>query len=60
MKAPLPVPTTPPQTPSPATGTPSPLESAALFRGRDEILIAHGGETYRLRRTRQGKLILTK
>ncbi len=39
---------------------PLPLESAALFAGRDEILIAHGGETYRLRRTRQGKLILTK
>jgi hemin uptake protein HemP len=42
------------------TGTTSPLESAALFGSRDEILIAHGGETYRLRRTRQGKLILTK
>ena len=36
------------------------LESAALFGTRDEILIAHGDETYRLRRTRQGKLILTK
>ena len=33
---------------------------AALFGKRDEILIAHGAETYRLRRTRQGKLILTK
>lgn len=60
MKAPPPVPTIPRQNPPPATGTPSPLESAALFGGRDEILIAHGGETYRLRRTRQGKLILTK
>ena len=36
------------------------LESAALFGKRDEVLIAHGDETYRLRRTRQGKLILTK
>ena len=36
------------------------LESTALFGKRDEVLIAHGGETYRLRRTRQGKLILTK
>ena len=39
---------------------PRPLESGALFGGRDEVLIAHGGEIYRLRRTRQGKLILTK
>ena len=39
---------------------PRPLDSIALLGGRDEILIAHGGDTYRLRRTRQGKLILTK
>ncbi len=39
---------------------PRPLVSAELFGNRDEILIAHDGETYRLRRTRQGKLILTK
>ncbi|MBK9022065.1 MAG: hemin uptake protein HemP [Sulfuritalea sp.] len=44
----------------PPTGRVSPLESAALFGKRDEVLIAHGDETYRLRRTRQGKLILTK
>lgn len=31
-----------------------------LFRGRQEILIGHHGETYRLRITRNGKLILTK
>jgi len=31
-----------------------------LFRGRQEVLIAHGDETYRLRLTRNGKLILTK
>ncbi len=60
MKASPQTPAAPPKNPPPATGTPSPLESAALFGGRDEILIAHGGETYRLRRTRQGKLILTK
>ncbi len=36
------------------------LESSALL-GRDtELIIAHGGEEYRLRLTRQGKLILTK
>lgn len=37
-----------------------PLESSALLGAREEVLISHGGETYRLRRTRQGKLILTK
>ena len=42
------------------TAPPRPLESAALFGSLNEILIAHQGETYRLRRTRQGKLILTK
>ncbi|MFZ3042899.1 MAG: hemin uptake protein HemP [Thiobacillus sp.] len=31
-----------------------------LFQGRQEVLIAHQGETYRLRITRNGKLILTK
>lgn len=36
------------------------LDSAALLGGRDEVEIVHQGETYRLRRTRQGKLILTK
>lgn len=44
----------------PASAVPLVLDSAALFGGRDEVLIVHGGETYRLRRTRQGKLILTK
>ncbi len=46
--------------PQPGAQCPRPLESAELFGNRDEVLIAHGGETYRLRRTRQGKLILTK
>lgn len=31
-----------------------------LFRGKNEILIAHGDAHYRLRITRQGKLILNK
>jgi hypothetical protein len=31
-----------------------------LFQGKREILIAHNGETYRLRITKNGKLILTK
>lgn len=34
--------------------------SQALFRGSDLLLIEHDGETYTLRRTRQGKLILNK
>jgi len=36
------------------------LDSAVLFGQHDEVLILHAGETYRLRRTRLGKLILTK
>ncbi|OJY30749.1 MAG: hemin uptake protein HemP [Rhodobacterales bacterium 65-51] len=31
-----------------------------LFQGNQEILISHNGEHYRLRITRNGKLILTK
>jgi len=36
------------------------LDTAQLFRGCNEIVIEHRGERYRLRLTRQGKLILTK
>jgi len=36
------------------------VESAALFDGQNEVLILHNGEQYRLRITRQDKLILTK
>ncbi|WP_183853434.1 hemin uptake protein HemP [Rhizobium sp. BK456] len=36
------------------------LESADLFRGANEIMIRHEGVTYRLKITRQGKLILNK
>jgi len=35
-------------------------DSQALFRGQQEILIEHASHTYRLRITRQDKLILTK
>lgn len=35
-------------------------DSQDLFRGRQEILIEHAGHAYRLRITRQDKLILTK
>ncbi|MGN6464786.1 MAG: hemin uptake protein HemP [Rhizobiaceae bacterium] len=36
------------------------LHSAALFAGRTEIIIDHDGALYRLKITRQGKLILNK
>ena len=36
------------------------LEAATLFASRREVLIDHDGECYRLRLTRQNKLILTK
>ncbi|MBL9125216.1 MAG: hemin uptake protein HemP [Planctomycetaceae bacterium] len=40
--------------------TPRVVRSEDLFRGARELLIAHGQETYRLRLTRSGKLILGK
>jgi hemin uptake protein HemP len=36
------------------------LDSRELFIGTREIMIAHGGDLYRLRLTAQNKLILTK
>jgi hemin uptake protein HemP len=39
---------------------PRSIESATLFAGRTELLIIHNGSPYRLRITRQNKLILTK
>ena len=38
----------------------TPLDSHRLLQGRNEVLIRHGNETYRLRHTRNDKLILTK
>lgn len=40
--------------------SPGPVDSRTLLRGTREVLIRHGGETYRLRHTRNDKLILTK
>lgn len=37
-----------------------PIRSESLFTQNNEVLITHQGEQYRLRRTRNGKLILTK
>lgn len=52
---------TPPQPESRSILVPGrPLDSAVLLGAKGEVEIAHEGETYRLRRTRQGKLILTK
>lgn len=39
---------------------PRTLDSAKLFAGRTEIVINHDGALYRLKITRQGKLILNK
>ncbi|HVA46836.1 MAG TPA: hemin uptake protein HemP [Pirellulales bacterium] len=36
------------------------LRSADLLQGQVEVLIEHGPNTYRLRLTRSGKLILQK
>ena len=36
------------------------VETAALFKGTDEVRLLHRGQEYRLRVTKQGKLILTK
>ncbi len=47
-------------------GSPAPrphgcrLDSRMLLAGGVEVVIDHGGETYRLRLTRQNRLILTK
>ena len=43
----------------PDTGQPS-YTTEQLFDEAVEILLVHGDETYRLRRTARGKLILTK
>ncbi|XZE51778.1 hemin uptake protein HemP [Planctomycetaceae bacterium SH139] len=39
---------------------PKVIPFGALCRCGDEVWIENGGQIYRLRRTRQGKLILTK
>ena len=36
------------------------VDSTRLLQGQRELLIRHGGECYRLRHTRNDKLILTK
>jgi hemin uptake protein HemP len=47
------------EAPRPPTRPPV-LQSATLLQGENEVLIQHGTETYRLRVTKAGKLILQK
>lgn len=44
----------------PRRETPSVLDSNELLQHSQEVVIRHEGVLYRLRRTRNGKLILTK
>lgn len=44
----------------PRTDAPGTISTAELFGGAREIAIDHDGTLYRLRITRQGKLILNK
>ncbi len=45
---------------APPAGAWRQLDSLALFGGEQEVRIEHFGQEYRLRKTRNGKLILTK
>ncbi|MEM5470293.1 hemin uptake protein HemP [Hoeflea sp. AS60] len=47
-------------TPAEAEALAKAIPSSTLFQNRREITIAHDGSLYRLRITRQGKLILNK
>lgn len=49
-----------PSTTEPRRPDAAELSSQTLLRGRSEVLIRHGDELYRLRQTRNDKLILTK
>ena len=42
------------------TRRPIVIDSKLIFRGENEVRLLHLGEEYRLRITRQGKMILTK
>lgn len=49
-----------PAEPGARTFLPGTIPTGYLFQGNQEILISHNGEHYRLRITKNGKLILTK
>lgn len=46
--------------PTPINEAPLTFNSEDLFQGRKEILVRHGEEVYKMRITRNGKLILNK
>ena len=48
------------ETPVATTAKRPAVDSSQLLQGARELPIRHRGETYRLRLTRAGKLILTK
>jgi hemin uptake protein HemP len=54
------LPASAPSLPSALQAAVSVLDSEALLQGGREVLIRHGDECYRLRHTRNDKLILTK
>lgn len=54
-----PLPVTRPER-APATPALPEVESLRLLQGQREVLIRHGNDCYRLRHTRNDKLILTK
>ncbi len=43
-----------------AEAGPTWIDSRVLFGGKSEVLIRHGEQIYRLRITKQGKLLLNK
>lgn len=45
---------------APAVASTPEVDSDRLLQGQREVLIRHGNECYRLRHTRNDKLILTK
>jgi hemin uptake protein HemP len=49
-----------PEPSSPAESPLTAISSDDILQGKSEVLIRHGGELYRLRLTRNGKLILQK
>lgn len=49
-----------PRAHQPSPSDPPRVTTEALFGSGPEVLIVHGADTYRLRITRTGKLILTK
>ncbi len=55
-----PIPPLPANRSESGSGSRKRLTSSDLFGSAQEILIEHAGQEYRLRITRQGKLILTK